>query len=548
MIRPEDALEGLRLLGSLPWFLRKPVTLHEARRTLQHRFEHREDNFLRLAHDSIFERPSSLYHRLLALAGCEFGDLVAMVRRDGVDATLAALVRHGVYLTVDEFKGRRPIVRGSTTIASRPGQTRDTAAPTHLSVQTGGSRGAAAVVPIDLAYVRDRAIDSCLAFHAVGGDHWEHAVWGVPGGANMVVLLEGVAFGARVSRWFSQIDPRIPDLPRRYRWSARAMRWSSLGAPTRLPALEYAPLTDPAPILRWIAETRRAGGTPHLHTHASSAVRLCQAAERAGVRLDGVWLTAASEPTTAARLATMRRTGAVGWPQYASVEAGVVGRGCVRAEAPDEVHVFEDRLAVIQTSLHAVPAGLVPGALLTTSLSRTATALLLLNVSMGDVAELDRRRCGCPLERFGWTLHLRDIRSVEKLTAGGMTFLDIDIIRVLEEVLPGRFGGGPTDYQLVEEEGADGMPGLSLLVDPRVGPVPSNAVIETFLSAIGATRGAEKVMGLAWRDAKLLRVERRPPLVTPAGKILHLHVNGSARASSIRGHGAATLGSPPARG
>jgi hypothetical protein len=167
---------------------------------------------------------------------------------------------------------------------------------------------------------------------------------------------------------------------------------------------------------------------------------------------------------------------------------------------------------------------------------------------MGDVAELDRRRCGCPLEQFGWALHLRDIRSVEKLTAGGMTFLDIDIIRVLEEVLPGRFGGGPTDYQLVEEEGADGMPGLSLLVDPRVGPVPSNAVIETFLSAIGATRGAEKVMGLAWRDAKLLRVERRPPLVTPAGKILHLHVNGSARASSIRGHGAATLGSPPARG
>jgi len=27
-----------------------------------------------------------------------------------------------------------------------------------------------------------------------------------------------------------------------------------------------------------------------------------------------------------------------------------------------------------------------------------------------------------------------------------------------------------------------------------------------------------------WRDADLLSVERRPPLLTAAGKILHLHV------------------------
>jgi hypothetical protein len=57
---------------------------------------------------------------------------------------------------------------------------------------------------------------------------------------------------------------------------------------------------------------------------------------------------------------------------------------------------------------------------------------------------------------LGWTTHLRDIRSQEKLTAGGMTFLDTDLIRVLEEVLPARFGGAPTDYQLVEEEAEEG--------------------------------------------------------------------------------------------
>jgi hypothetical protein len=525
VIRLREALEGARFLATLPRFLRRPITLDEARATLRHRFRYRADDFLRLAREVIFEQPASPYRQLLALAGCEYGDLDGMVRRDGVESALATLVRHGVYLTVEEFKGRRPIVRGSRTIVAEPGELRDPAAAAHLSVHSGGSRGTGSPVSIDLAYVRDRAVDSFLAFDAVGGAGWEHAVWGVPGGSSMVVLLEFAAFAGRVSRWFSQIDPRLPNLHPRYRWSARVMRWGSIGAPTRLPSLEYAPLAEPAPILRWIDAVRRAGRTPHLHTHCSSAVRLCHAAEAAGMRLDGVHFTAASEPTTAVRLATIRRARATCWPQYASVEAGVAGRGCLAAEAPDEVHVHEDRLALIQPDPTDVPPGLTAGSLLTTSLRSTATAVILLNVSMGDVANLDRRRCGCPLERLGWALHLRDIRSVEKLTAGGMTFLDTDVIRVLEEVLPGQFGGGPTHYQLVEEEDADGRPDLRLLVDPAIGPLASEAVAEAFLSAISTGHGAHLLMSLAWHDARLLRVERRAPFVTASGKILHLHAS-----------------------
>ena len=151
--------------------------------------------------------------------------------------------------------------------------------------------------------------------------------------------------------------------------------------------------------------------------------------------------------------------------------------------------------------------------------------MVLLNVSMGDVAKLDRRQCGCPLEGLGWTLHLHAIRSIEKLTAAGMTFLDTDVIRVLEEVLPSRFGGGPTHYQLVEEEDLEGRPRLRLLVHPAVGPLAVETVTEAFLSAIEAGQGSQKVMGLAWREARLLRVERRVPYATGSGKILHLHAD-----------------------
>jgi hypothetical protein len=106
-----------------------------------------------------------------------------------------------------------------------------------------------------------------------------------------------------------------------------------------------------------------------------------------------------------------------------------------------------------------------------------------------------------------------------------MTFLDSDLVRVLEEVLPRRFGGGPTDYQLAEEvTTADGHPCLRLLIHPRVGPIEPTAAAETFLTAISQGSGVERVMGTVWREANFLRVERRPPYATPAGKILHLHL------------------------
>jgi hypothetical protein len=112
-----------------------------------------------------------------------------------------------------------------------------------------------------------------------------------------------------------------------------------------------------------------------------------------------------------------------------------------------------------------------------------------------------------------------------------MTFLDTDLIRVLEEVLPARFGGAPTDYQLVEEEREDGRPRLRLLVHPRIGPVDADALADAFLSAIGSGSGGEHVMALLWREARLLRVERQPPLAGPSGKIQHLHA-GAARPRS----------------
>jgi hypothetical protein len=378
----------------------------------------------------------------------------------------------------------------------------------------------------------DCAVNLCLFLEARGGANWHKSTWEVPGGGAMFRMLKLSAFGRPATRWFSQVAPDAPGLHPRYRWSARALRWGSLLAGVPLPSPRLVPLEDPLPIARWMTDVLRAGGTPYLGTFPSSAVRLCEAALEAGLDLQGVQLLASGEPFTETRRAIIRRAGAEPLHRYGSIESGPVGYGCLQPEAADDVHLLRDLHAVVQPAADAWRANLPPEALLISSL-RASAPFVMLNVSMGDQARMVSRSCGCALERLGWATHLHTIRSFEKLTAGGMTFLDTDIVRVLDDILPACFGGGPTDYQLLEEEADDGRPRLRLLVHPTVGSVDPDVVADVFLSAIGSGCGAERVMELQWRGAGLLRVERKPPVVTAGGKILHVHSRAGGQKCTI---------------
>jgi hypothetical protein len=222
---------------------------------------------------------------------------------------------------------------------------------------------------------------------------------------------------------------------------------------------------------------------------------------------------------TRARLRVIREAGALAQPLYGSSETGLLGYGCLAPADTDDFHLASDLHALVQPG--DAPGPLRPRSLLVTSLRSTARVMLL-NVSLGDEAVLTGRSCGCPLERLGWTEHLHTVRSFEKLNTGGIALLDSDVITVLEETLPARFGGGPTDYQLLEEESPDGRPRLRLLVHPAVGPLDEAAVAEAFLRSIGEGSGVERLVELQWRQAGLPVVERRPPRAAASGKIRHL--------------------------
>jgi hypothetical protein len=404
-----------------------------------------------------------------------------------------------------------------------PAELRNPVSVPHFRAQSGGSRGPGTALTIDLSFVRDIAADLAASFAANGAMHWHHAYWDVPGGT-IRPLLSSAKAGQVPRRWFSLVDVAHRDLHARYRWSARALRWGGRVAGLAFPAPTHVPVSDPLPVARWMRQVLASGQAPLLFTYSSPGVRLAEAARAAGLDLGGAHMFLYGEPVTEARLAVIRRTGAQPKPLYIATETWYLGEGCLAPEAADDVHFLSDLHALIQAGPQGDGLGLPARALLVTSLRITAP-LILLNVTLGDQAEVVARRCGCPLESLGWTGHLHTIRSYEKLTAGGMTFLDSDMIRVLEEVLPTRFGGVPTDYQLVEE-GAEGHPRIRLLVRPGVGPADLGAVAEAFLAAIGHGTGVERIMGQVWRDGQLLRVERRAPFTTASGKILHLHVDG----------------------
>ena len=73
-----------------------------------------------------------------------------LVKQEGLEGALLKLLRAGVYLTVDEYKGRRPAVRGNTTIAADPRLLRNPLAVPQFCATTSGSLGAPTAIPLSL--------------------------------------------------------------------------------------------------------------------------------------------------------------------------------------------------------------------------------------------------------------------------------------------------------------------------------------------------------------------------------------------------------------
>ncbi len=517
--RSEMMLDEARMFGryvvGLREFVRKPLGREECRRHIGDQLRGRGETFLQILERGIYARPGSPYRKLLRHAGAEWGDVAALVRQEGVEAALGKLYEAGVYVRLDEFKGRRGIERPGLSIEVQAKDFDNPFLVRQYAGQTGGSRGVPTRVVMDLDLLLHEVAYYRFFMERFGLEGRTMGVWRetLPSAAGVKAALRWGKLGQRVEKWFTQ--HRLQTSQWKYRAFAAYTVWAG-----SVPAPEHVPVGEAATVARWLAGVKERGRAGLLDTNATSGIRVCRAALEERLDIAGTFFRLGGEPYTAARARLVQECGCEAVCNYHTAETGVLGMTCGARLEPGEVHLMTDAFGVIQRPKQ-VAAGMEVGALVYTSLL-TACPKLLLNVEMGDYGTLSDRRCGCVWEELGMTVHLQGIRSYEKLTTAGMTFLGPELFRVVEEVLPARFGGGPTDYQFVEEE-EGGLGQVSLVVSPRVGEVGEREVAEAVLQALEGCPGG-KLMAGVWRDGGTLRVRRQEPYATAAAKILPLHL------------------------
>lgn len=516
-----------RFFFGLRRFLRERDTLGGARmlavKTIRQRLERREETFLDIVRRGIYRHPRSPYLDLLRCAGIDEGDVAASLKRVGLEETLGVLQRAGVYVTIDEYKGKVATVRGSAAFHYTERSFDNPYLSGAYAVSSGGTRSGGARVMIDFDYLVAMSVYNTLLLdlHQALGEPIASWFPVFPGAPGVNSCLRFARMGNIPERWFSQVENNVK-VGWEKRWGlAYIIHMSRLmGVP--LPPPEFVDLNHGEVVARWAADALKRAPGCWVYTFVCSAVRACQAAAELGLRLEGARFLVTGEPLTERKKAEIEAAGALALPVYGVSEAGAIAGACKHPAHADDCHLFRDAFAVIQHRRPVPLSGIEVDAFLFTSLL-PQTPKILLNTETGDYGVVERRECGCPLQELGLGEHIHHIRSFEKLTGEGVTFVDTDFMRIIEERLPRRFGGQSTDYQLVEAEDERGLTRLNLYVSPRLGPLNEGEVVETFTRELRRDGFSPRCWLHAgsemWRQARSVRVVREPPLTTRGGKI-----------------------------
>ncbi|MDR7418507.1 MAG: hypothetical protein QN178_06320 [Armatimonadota bacterium] len=515
----------LSVVRSLTALIVRPCTPRSARALIRRRLRERRELFLATVRDCVWAYPASPYRQLMEAMGWTLDRLIEHVRRHGVEATLVALRDAGVYLTHDEFKGRRPVVRGGFRLEVTEADFDNPAVHPAFEIRTGGTRTlGGSRVPATFDYMsQQRAPVWCLSLEALGASDWPVIVWmpAVTHGGGLGWWLALLHMGRPALRWFSITNPDDEAIPTRHRLLFRLAQRVGRLRGLRVPYPEHAALNDADVVLDAVVEARRRAGGCAVISSPSAATRLAAAAAQRGTDLQHVALLVGAEPLTPGKHEEIIKSGARVGVRYVLTEAGAVGGTCGNPEAIDDLHFVADAFAMILTP-RVLPDGQTAKAFVLTTLLPTSPKVLL-NVESDDFGQVTERRCGCLWDELGLHTHLSTIRSFSKLTGEGVTILGSDVVRILEEVLPRAFGGQSTDYQLVEAEDGDRLTRLYLYVSPAIGPVDEDRVRQRFIDELRDPTRPRSLMPPLWRQAETIRVLRRAPVPTVRGKLLPFH-------------------------
>lgn len=512
------ARSGMRFARGLSWIVRNPHTLEGARETVADEVARRSERFLTSIDEMVWPFAGSPTRQLLIGAGLEPGDVHALVADRGLDDALGALRDAGVYVSYEEYQGRTDARRGSATFSFQPPDFFNPTQKADYMATTGGSRGAGTPVELSWAWQRYQGLKGPIQNEVNRGGSAPIAVWlpVFPSAAGFGAVVKQAAGGKAPVRWFSQIPTDISGISTHKQLVNRFL--PALNALTRsgLPSPEYVPTDDPEPVVRWLRDTVAAQGGALIVGYASSITAAARWAVDRGIDLTGVVAMPASEPVTAGKLAAMRAAGMRPYSGYAFVPEGVVAMSCDRCE-DEEYHLWDHEVALTSRT-RTREDGAEVAAFLWTSLSPEAPRVLV-NVENDDYGVVRHGvECGCGYGQLGLRTRVADIRGISKVVAAGISLDGETFDRLVEIALPARLGGGPGDYQFVEEEGPSGTV-VSLRIHPRLGAVDDDAALALVRDELKATENGV-LAARVWTAGDGLRVVRAPAASTKAGKTL----------------------------
>jgi len=517
-----EALHYSRLSFGLLRRMRVPP-LANPEEHIQEQLRNREARFLELIRQAVFERRGNPLADLFEIAGCEFGDLEREVRHRGLEPTLKALQKQGVYLTHDEFKGKTPIKRGGQTIEAQPSAFCNPVTDGFFRISSSGSRSRGTISRRSMSFMLYREAFRALVDREFGISERRRIQVApiLPSMAGIGGCVGGWRHGQPLAHWFT-IGARF-----RHDWHYRAVTrlvtYQLKLAGLEAPMPQYLPRNDYSPVARCIAECTAGGSHCVVSGTVTTAVRVASAALEKNLDISGTLFFVNGEGLTDPKRTVIEKTGAEVFPSYGMTELGLVGRACRRMSSGNCVHLFHDSIAVINRRRKAPLADVEVDSLMFTPL-HPASPYVLVNVEMDDAGVIEECRCDCTFGRSGFNRRIRDIFSYGKLTGQGVTLIGGDLLQILEERLPSRYGGNPSDYQLVEQEGGD-QTELVLRVSPRIRPSSTEDVRQFFLRELRKVYGGALACR-SWNHTQGLKVVLEEPIVTSSGKVLPLHLLG----------------------
>jgi len=429
----------------------------------------------------------------------------------------------GVYVTLDEFKSRMPIVRAGMLVETRETDfNRPVRSNFAVVGSTSGSRLRETPVAYNWDFLAEEATEEALLFEIHGLMETPFALWfpRLPAMAGIHNLLMQIKYCKIPRKWFSQIEQDSRDMTFLQRAAVPYVRILSRLAGMSVPRPEYADFNYVGPVVDWIVKEKREHGRSALKTYTSSAMRIAQYAADHGVDISGTLIFTGGEPLTRRRAEFMKALGIQPYARYVATEAGIIGASCTEIRAADDMHIYTDRIALIQRRHKIAQTDHEVATFLLTALSRN-TPKVLFNTELGDFGDVEVRPCGCLFGSMGMNLHVSGVRSYDKLTGEGMTLLGSELGEVVATLIE-ECKGSPDDFQFWEDEDSSGFTKVIVAVSSRVSLPGEQIFADRILARLRLRNEGSRMTSQMWEQAATLEVIRAHPVMTKRFKLLPL--------------------------